>query len=66
MLPDSNKTDYKESLWALFDSQDKRKVLIGCVYRSPNSSDDNTQQLLTLLRDKSIGDVDDISILGDF
>ena len=31
-LPDFNKTDFKESLWASFDSQDERKVLIGCVY----------------------------------
>ena len=36
------------------------------VYRSPNSADDNTQQLLTLLRDKSIGDFDDVCILDDF
>ena len=36
------------------------------VYTCPNSSDDNTQQLLTLLRDKSIGDFDEICILGDF
>ena len=57
-LPGFNKTDFKESLWASFDSQDKRKLLIGCVYRSPNSSDDNIQQL-TLLRDKSIGGFDE-------
>ena len=41
-LPDFNKTDFTESLWASFDSQDKRMVLIG-VYRSPNLSVDNTQ-----------------------
>ena len=29
-------------------------------------ADDNTQQLLTLLRDKSIGDFDEVCMLGDF
>ena len=55
--------DFKESLWASFDSQDKRKVLIGCVYRSPNSSDDNTQQFSTL-KSKSVGDFDDGMYIG--
>ena len=61
-LPNFNNTDFKESLWASFDSQDSRKVLIGCVHGSPISADDNEQQLLTLLRDKSIGDFGDMYI----
>ena len=41
-------------------------VLLGCIYRSPNSSYENTQQMYTLLMNDYISKYRKICIVGDF
>ena len=40
--------------------------MIGCLYRSPNSTDENTQEIYTLLKNETIHAFNKICILGDF
>ena len=65
-LNDFNEITFEESIWVTFDSHDGKKILIGCVYRSPNSSDENTNKLSTLLVNENFNKFDDICIVGDF
>jgi len=47
--PVSFQVTFQESVWISVPvNNNKDYILIGCVYRSPNSSDDNNNQLLQL------------------
>jgi hypothetical protein len=39
-----DKYNFEESTWCTFESINKEKVLFGCIYRSPNSSKENTER----------------------
>ena len=41
-------TNFKESVWSKVKLKDRDNLLIGCIYRSPNASDDNFQKLKLL------------------
>ena len=58
---------YEESIWASLD-RGGQKLLLGTVYKSPNTSEDNEKLLLNLLEQKEIMDnkYDKICIMGDF
>lgn len=59
--------NYQESTWCTFDSECNGKVLIGCVYRNPNSStDDNNKKLFEILKSDRMLKYDKICIMGDF
>ena len=45
-----NNTAFRESVWCQFESDNKEKCLIGCIYRSPNSTEENTQELCNILK----------------
>ena len=47
-------------------SGSRDKMLVGCVYRSPNSSDVNNDNLLRLINDANNTSFSSILILGDF
>lgn len=42
--------DFEESVWCLLETETD-KILIGCIYRSPNSSEENNQRLLNQLQE---------------
>jgi endonuclease/exonuclease/phosphatase family metal-dependent hydrolase len=46
--------------------KDKRKLLIGSIYRSPNSPEENNNKINELLRKTSTEGYDHIVIMGDF
>ena len=57
---------FAESVWCYFNDKYKKSVLIGCLYNSPNSTDENTQDMYTLLKNDTIHAFNKICILGDF
>ena len=54
------------SAWSLVKMIDGKRLLLGVVYRSPNSSDDNNQNLLKILRLAATVPHDFLMICGDF
>lgn len=56
---------YQESVWCTFSSKEE-KFLIGCVYKSPNSIKENTDNLYMLLSHPEIKRYDKVCIVGDF
>jgi len=57
---------FEESVWCTFTSANDENVLVGCIYRSPNSLKENNEYLFELLKRKEMNDYDKICILGDF
>ena len=47
-------------------TRDNRSVLIGCIYKSPNTSDTNKDKLIDLLRSPLIQSFNYVCIVGDF
>ncbi len=59
--------DFEESCWIEIGLQGKDKLLVGCVYRSPNSEPSNTSKLLTSLKEVSkLKEYSHLLICGDF
>ena len=50
-----NKTSFEESVWCNFKSNDGEGVLVGCVYRSLSSGEENFQKLIELLHHEELG-----------
>lgn len=63
---DLNISLFEECLWCTFKDGDGFSVLVGCIYRSPNSSQDNNDQLFALLKTDTLQNYDRICIVGDF
>ena len=61
-----NDNEFEESVWCTFTTHNAEKVLLGCIYRSPNSSPTNTENLKSLLSSQLIQTYDKICIVGDF
>ena len=61
-----NSHEFEESTWCSFESNDKEKILIGCIYKSPSSSYDNYILLKDLLNSQEISKYDKMCIMGDF
>ena len=57
---------FEESVWCQFSNYKKEKVLIGCIYKSPNSSQENVNSLLELLKNPFLQCFKHICIVGDF
>ena len=59
---------FQECAWISIPVNNNKKdsMLVGCLYRSPNSSDGNNHQLLQLLNEANCMKYSDILILGDF
>ena len=51
-----------------FSTLNNTKVLLGCIYKSPNTTEQNVKILFSLLElaNKSISNNDKICIMGDF
>ena len=52
---------FKESVWCGFND-----VNNGCIYRSPNSSAENTQEMYKMLKDDTLFKFTKVCIVGDF
>ena len=62
-----NDENFKESVWCSFTTPSEGKILIGCIYRSPNTSDKNNDDLLfEILQSDKVKKYDKVMIVGDF
>ena len=61
-----DKYNFEESTWCQLENGSKEKILVGNIYRSPNSTRENTQILYDLLRDTKLDAFDHVIITGDF
>ena len=61
-----NNHEFQEAVWCNFLSENNDKILIGCIYKSPNSTEDNVNNLLKLLNEEEINKYDKVCIVGDF
>ena len=61
-----DKTEFNCSVWCTVLLSDGKKLLIGVVYRSPNSPDDNNERMLQILRSAASTKADYLVICGDF
>ena len=58
-------SDFEEAVWATITVKNKEKILIGCIYRSPNSTPDNNGKLNNIFKSLSrLGS--DVLVMGDF
>ena len=62
-LPDCS---FKDAIWCEIRLCRGDKLLVGCVYRSPNSTNDNNALLLALLKSATNGRHSHVVIMGDF
>ena len=54
------------SSWCIVLLSDGKRLLIGVIYRSPNSTEDNNMKMLDILRIASATKVDYLMVCGDF
>ena len=54
------------STWFSVKLSNNKNLLVGVVYRSPNSSDDNNDKLLTILRRAAVMRYDYLMLCGDY
>ena len=65
-VDDLSNSKFDISSWAKFLTQDGLNVLIGCIYKSPSSSQENKLELLNLLKSNVLSKFDHVLITGDF
>lgn len=59
--------DFKESVWAKIKISGKDTLLVGCVYKSPNSDQENLNELNEMMINTSyIKEYSHLLIMGDF
>ena len=61
-----NDSSFEEATFCSFISDEGEKVLVGCIYRSPNSSEENFNNLIKLFDDDEISKFDKLLLMGDF
>ena len=61
-----NSSSFLESIWCRISLTNKDCLLFGVVYRSPNSTNDNFQNLCSLLTQAANTGVSHLLIVGDF
>ena len=64
--PLSMKTSFNESVWVSITTETKDRLVLGCVYRSPNSSNENNDKLALLIRESMTIKATKLIIMGDF
>ena len=63
---DLNENNFEENTWIHFTNKDKKSTLIGCLYKSPNTTKENEEELCKLIRNDKINSFDKVCIVGDF
>jgi len=61
-----NDTDFEESVWVKYIGENEEKILIGCIYRSPNSDQENSNRLFKVLKSDELRKYNKVLIMGDF
>ena len=62
-----NKSEFQESVWCTFNDRDGNSILLGCIYRSPNTSTEiNDNKMFDLLKSNKMLKFDKVLIMGDF
>ena len=61
-----NYHNFEENVFCTFKGVNGENVLIGCLYRSPNSTDENKENMFNLLKSEKIQKFDKVCITGDF
>ena len=63
-----NDSGFEESVWCQFSTLNNTKILLGCIYKSPNATELSRKILFSLseLANKSISNNKKVFILGDF
>ncbi len=56
----------KENMWCTLKLKDNDKLLLGCIYRSPSTNNDNTQSLCNLLQELDEINPSHLLIVSDF
>ena len=59
-------TVYSDHVWMLIEPRQQEKVLLGCVYRSPNSSETNNEKLNDIINQAGKVTGTHLIIVGDF
>ena len=57
---------FQEQLWCTVRGGNDETVLVGCIYRSPNSDDQNNTELFNMLKSEKMSKFNKICIFGDF
>ena len=58
--------NFAEVIWLKISLEDKKNLLLGCLYRSPNSGEANNNMMLELLEEANNWTKDHLIIVGDF
>ena len=58
--------EFDESLWLKIQLKGRDTLLLGCIYRSPNSDHMNNNRLIQLLKKASEQHTSHLLIVGDF
>ena len=61
-----NNHSFEESVCCTFTSTEGQSVLIGCIYKSPSSDNENVMNLFDLMKSEKIKCYDKVCIVGDF
>lgn len=59
-------TNFKESVWCKIQLKESNTFLMGCIYRSPNCTFENSEHLRSLLRTVCQEKYSHVLIMGDF
>ncbi|KAK3106090.1 hypothetical protein FSP39_012594 [Pinctada imbricata] len=60
-------SEFKESVWVKINLKDNDKLLLGCVYKSPSSTEENHKLLNDMVRNINAEDIySHILVAGDF
>ncbi len=65
-VTDLSSNDFQESIWCELRLKNNDKLLIGCVYRSPNSTANNNLMLYNLINEAGSRSNSHLFIMGDF
>ena len=60
------KTDFQESVFVEINLNYRDKLLVGCIYRSDNEAEENTNNLTSLIREAASKTYLHILLMGDF
>ena len=64
--PSFDENEFDCSAWCTVLLSDGKRLLIGVIYRSPNSTENNNEEMLKILRMASKTKTDYLLICGDF
>ena len=65
-IPEFDKVDFDCSAWSIVKLTGDKSLLVGVVYRSPNSTAQNNENLLRLMRKAFTSNFDHVMLCGDF